>query len=217
MLVAPELLRLLIEGDRHPVALPALVLPPLELADDEVGLHLQRRHAAVEVLVAVFAKARCRLQFIAGMHSAVLADIHDRFIAALYQLVVPGRVKIIPVPARIGKAREPLPGNEPGPSAEELSVSNFPGRRDDLPPDPGVLLGIAGPPEKRRDVLLRGKARHLVGKQRQETDFIDPVDQLAPGTDPVRVIPVQSFHDPFASFIGHSAAPPLRDRFLSYL
>ena len=83
------------------------------------------------------------------MHAAVLADIHDRFIAALYQLIVPGRVKIIPVPARIGKAGKPLPGNEPGPSAEELSVSNFPGRGDDLPPDPGVLLGIAGPPEKR--------------------------------------------------------------------
>ena len=122
---------------------------------------------------------------------------------ALHQFVIPGRVKIITIPAGIGKIREPFPGNKTGLVIEELAVSHFPGRGDDLAPYPGVLFRIAGPPEQRRYMFLRGKARHLIGKEGKKSDFVYPVDQLSPGTDPVRIIPVEAFHNPCAAFIGH--------------
>jgi len=39
MLAAPEVLRILVVGDCHAVALAALVPAPLELADNEISLH----------------------------------------------------------------------------------------------------------------------------------------------------------------------------------
>ncbi len=39
MLVATKVIRLLIVRDCHAVALAALVLAPLELVDDEIGMH----------------------------------------------------------------------------------------------------------------------------------------------------------------------------------
>ena len=83
MLIAPEVLRLLIVGDCHAIALAALVPAPLKFADNEIGLHLQLRDAAIEILIALFTESRRGLQLKAGIHAAILKDIHDRLIAAL--------------------------------------------------------------------------------------------------------------------------------------
>ena len=137
------------------------------------------------------------------MHSAVFKDIHNRLVPALDKLVIPRRIEVVTVPACICKIGEPFPGDESGLVIKKLPVCHLAGRRNDLTPLPGILLRIAGPPEEGRDVLLRGEARHLIGKERQETDFIDPADQLPPGTDPPGIIPVQTLHDPFTAFICH--------------
>ena len=94
--------------DCHTVTLSALVPPLFKFADDEIGLHLKLRDTAVEVLVSIFSESRCRLQLEARMHAAVFTDIHDRFIPALNQFVIPRRIEVISVPAGIRKVREPF-------------------------------------------------------------------------------------------------------------
>ena len=114
MLAVPEFLWLLVVGDCRAATLAAFVLAPLELADNEIGLHLELRDAAIKIFIALFAESRLGLQFKAGKHAAILKDIHDRLVAALDQFVIPCRVKVISVPAGICKAGEPFPGNESG-------------------------------------------------------------------------------------------------------
>ena len=143
MLISPEFFRLLVVGDSHAVTLSPFIPAPLELADDEIGLHLQLCDTAVEVLITLFAESRCRLQLEARMHAAVLADIHDRLIPALDQLVVPRRIEVIAVPSGICKVREPFPGNEARLVVKELPVCHLAGRRNDLAPFLGILFGIA--------------------------------------------------------------------------
>ena len=203
MVITPQFLGRLVIRNRHAVTLAPFIPSAFEFPNNQISLHLKRCHTPLEIPVTVFSESGCRFQLKARVHASVFKNIHNSLLPALNKSILPGRIEIVAVPAGIGEVWKPFPGDKACLVVEKFTVSHLPGRRDDLPPLPGILLRISGPPEKGRNMLLRRKARHLIGKKREESHFIDPVDKFAPGTNPIWIVPFQTFHNPGSVFICH--------------
>ena len=205
MVIAPKGLRRGIDGDGPPVGLAPLVEPLPKIPDQQIPAHLQVGHRALKVLFALFAESGQAFE-LEGVQLILLGKlVHDVLLAQADQTLVPAAVKVIAVPPPVGKVGEPGFGDKPGFPAEKLAVGHLAAAGDQLPPLPGVLLWVAGPPIEVGGVLLGRETVDLVFEKGQESNFVDPVDELLPAADAAGIVPIHSPHDPLAVLYGHGA------------
>ena len=198
------MLRRRIHGDRPPVFHAVLFAPSSpEIPVQDIALHLQVRDHAVEILLSAFTEPGMTFHFKGIQLLLVLKQIHDLLAPVAGQLVIVPGVKIIPVPPVIGEDREPFSGNESCLPVKEFPIGSLPASGDNLPPHPGILFGIAGPPCIWVNMIFHGKSFRSIGEQRQESHLFNIPDQLLRRPDPQRVVPVQAAHDPLSRFIWH--------------
>ena len=181
------------------------VPPPAEGTHDQESFHLQVGQGTFKALFqrGLFPEvpgqhgAACRV-FVQGKH------IQDPPAAACHPAVLVHAFPVIAVPAVIGKAGEPLPGDKAGFPVKEFPVGDIRMRRQQLAPVPRVQ-GTAGPPVGRRGMLFHGKTGNTVGEKGQETDLPDQSEQVIGGMQAFRVGTPAAFHDPFTGNGFHTA------------
>lgn len=180
--------------------------PLAKVPDQQIAAHLQVGDGALEVLLPPLPKpARC---FRAKEnHSSCPAKQSMIRFWRMGPARPPSGCQSHSRLAASWKSGEPCFGDETGLLPKELPVGHPAAAGHEATPLPGVLLHVAGPPVEVGGILLHRETVYLIFEQGQETDLVDPVDQLLPALDAGRVVPLQPrmIHSPFSM----ATIPPL--------
>ena len=188
-----------------PAVLHAFLIDPFpKVVVTQICLHHKAGNGSVKSLFAIFSKSSQFFQFV-GVDFCIIFHkmIHNILMFDRCFFILKQSIKIIAVPAVVGKYRQPFFGNKPGFFGKKFPVKNIMLFCNGNPPSPRIPHRIIRPPIFCHCPFLQRKPRNFVLKKRKKTNPVDIFDCFIHIVDAFRIIPCYSMNDPFPCFVSH--------------
>ena len=179
-----------------------------KIAVTQICLHHKAGNGSVKSFFTIFSKPGQSFQFVGVDFCIIFHEmVHDLLMFDWCFFILEQSIKVVAIPAVVGKYRQPFPGNKPGFFCKEFSVKNIMSFCNGNPPSPRIPHGIIGPPIFCRCLFFQGESQNLVLKKRKKTNPVDIFDCLIHTVDAFWIIPCYSMNDPLSCFVSHGFFP----------